>query len=323
MNRPISSNSPGSWNTYWAGAGTNAAYSGDGADHPATVAFWNSLFAAFANRPGGYSLLDIATGNGAVVARALASHTNSDVRVTCVDLSEIAVRNVCTRYPRIAGIVADAREIPLDDARFDLVTSQFGAEYAGLSAIHEATRLVAEKGTIAMLLHIKSGSVFRACSDSLAAVAALQRSQFVPLAQQFFAAGFAAVRGADRAAYEHAGRDLSPATRELERILARYGASVANGMLAKLYRDVGRIHERIQYYDPDEVRTWIAATEVELGAYADRMEAMTQAAIDEPTFERIRELLQHSGFDLQRADSLRSVGEDLPVAWAVIACRSA
>lgn len=322
MNDPDSSNLSRSWDAYWAGTGTTGAFSSGGVSHPAIDACWNTLFSDLDRRDAGYALLDIATGNGAVVERALAGPAGDSFRVTCVDISDAAIDNVVARFPGVTGIVADAREIPLDDAGFDLVTSQFGVEYAGLAAITEAARLVAPAGRLVMLLHTDTGSIHQECSDSLAAITALQEARFVPLARVFFDAGFNAVRGGDRAAYDDAGRKLAPAVQAAEQIISRFGEDVAGGTVAKLYADVGRIHERIQYFDADEVLQWITAMEAELDAYNARMASMMNAAIDRQTFDKICRQLEDDGFELQSADALRPAGEDMPLAWILIAMRS-
>lgn len=321
MNEPQSSSASSSWDTYWAGTGTTGAFSSGGVNHPAIAAFWDALFAEPGGRESGYSMLDVASGNGAVVERALAASAAGAISVTCVDISAAAIDNVLARFPAITGIVADARDIPLDDARFDLVTSQFGVEYAGPEAIDEAARLVAPAGRLAMLLHTDSGSIYKECSDSLAAITALEEARFVPLARAFFEAGFSAVRGGDRNAYDDAGRKLSPAVQAAERIIARFGDDVAGGTVAKLYEDVARIHERIQHFDADEVLQWITAMEAELDAYNVRMSSMMSAAIDGPGFDRICRDLEQDGFELRTAAALLPPGEEVPVAWTLVAQR--
>ena len=321
MNEPRSTSASSSWDTYWAGTGTTGAFSSGGVNHPAITAFWDSLFADIDAREPGYTMLDIATGNGAVVERALAAAGGDAIDVTCVDISDAAIDNVVARFPRITGIVADARDIPLDDARFDLVTSQFGVEYAGKDAINEAARLVAPGGLLATLLHTDTGSIFKECSDSLAAVTALQQARFVPLARAFFEAGFNAVRGGDRAPYDEAGRELSPAVQAAEQIITKYGENVAGGTVAKLYEDVARIHERIQHFDADEVLQWITAMDAELDAYNARMSSMMEAAINSPTFDKICGQLKKDGFELRQATALSPAGDTLPVAWALVATR--
>ena len=220
-------------------------------------------------------------------------------------------------------MVADAGRLPFADAGFDTVTSQFGVEYAGKSAIHEAARVVASGGSLAMLLHIRGSSIHKECSDSLRALSMLQQAQFLPLARHFFTAGFAAVRGGNRADYDAAGRRFATAVRAAEQVISTFGGGVAGGFVAWLYREVSRIHERIQYHDPDEVLAWIDTVDAEVHAYTARMSAMVAAAIDRPGFEQIVGHLRANGFDLKIAETLSPGKGELPLAWAVAAVRRA
>ncbi len=310
-----------SWDTYWRGTGDARAYSSGGANHPALAEFWNVLFLSFIAERRPVKLVDVATGNGAVVEHALAHLAHEGIDITCVDIATAAIDNIHARFPGVRGIVADAREIPLDDGGFDLATSQFGAEYAGVDAVYEVARLVAAGGTLAMLLHIADGSIQKECDDSLAAVGRLKDAGFVPRARRFFAAGFDAVRGGDRGSYDAAGLELAPAIREVESIIADFGEHVAGDTITRLYRDVGRIHEGIQSYDAQEVLDWLAAMERELDAYAGRMASMRESAIDRETFGEICENLRARGFDLTRAEPLLPAGADGPVAWTLVAQR--
>ena len=313
----------GAWDSYWNRAGTGPAYCDDGADHPELAAFWESEITSFAERHSGRLLLDVATGNGAVVERALAAMGDDDPLVTCLDNSIVAIKATRARFPGVSGVVASAAAMPFDREAFDLVTSQFGAEYAGPAAINEAAALVAPGGTLAMLVHHRGGSIYRTCSEDGRAVLSLRESRFLPLARKFFEKGFAAVRGADRAAYEKAGKMFAPAVASAEEIVSTFGADVAGGMIARLYKDVGRMHERIQYLEPGEVVAWIDAMDAEVSAYAQRLAAMMQAAIDEPAFARIRVALERAGFDVRRAEAFCPAGEPMPAAWAIVAFRSA
>ncbi len=52
--------------------------------------------------------LDIATGNGAILAIASAILDANTTTMTCVDISAAAIENVEQRFPGVTGIVADA-----------------------------------------------------------------------------------------------------------------------------------------------------------------------------------------------------------------------
>jgi SAM-dependent methyltransferase len=127
----------------------------------------------------------------------------------------------------VHGLVCDARSIPLQSETFDIVTSQFGVEYAGVEAIEEAARLLAPGGCLALVLHIREGRIHGECAASLDAITRVQESGFIPLAIAMFRTGFAAVRGANRAPYEAAASGLAPAVAELESVMSQHGEQVA------------------------------------------------------------------------------------------------
>lgn len=321
MNDSNNTKSLHSWDTYWQGTGDIGAFSAGGVSHPAIAAFWEDFFTATANRHQATRLLDVATGNGAILEMARSKLDADTTSITCVDISEAAIRNVEQRFSGVVGVVADARTIPLDSGQFNLVTSQFGVEYAGLEAVAEAARLVSSGGQLALMMHIEGGIVHDECSMSLAAIEKLQASNFVPYAIELFDAGFAAVRGADRSTYEAAGSQMAPATRAAEAIMAEYGEGVAGDTIARLYSDVGRIHSDMPKYDPDEVLEWLRTMDRELSAYAERMSSMINVAIAAAPFEQLRKDLKSLGFTLVKAAPLYPTAESPALAWILIATR--
>ncbi len=308
-----------SWDTYWHGTGDVGAYSSGGVNHPAIRVFWDEFFADVKQDFNEPKIIDIASGNGAVVERALATFGKQQLDITCVDVSDAAISNIRARFPPVNAIVTDARNIPLDSGIFDIATSQFGVEYAGLETINEAARLLASGGQLALLLHNQTGSIHRECLESLDAIIRLQESRFIPLAIGMFSAGSKAVRGADRAAYEAAAKQLAPAIGVLEAIMKQYGQHVAGDTINRLYNDVGRIHQRIQHYEPTEILDWLNKMDGELDAYAVRMSSMSESALDEESFEQICEGLRSKDFTIERAEPLLIPDHDLPLAWVLIA----
>jgi ubiquinone/menaquinone biosynthesis C-methylase UbiE len=308
-----------SWDAYWHGTGDIGAYSSGGVNHPAILAFWDQFFQTVKQGYSAPKIIDIASGNGAVVERALTAYGNEQLDLTCLDVSEAAIKNIRDRFPQVKGIVTDARSIPLDPGGFDVATSQFGVEYAGPEAISEVARLLAKGGQLVFLLHNHAGSIHQECVENLDAIVQLKNSNFVPYAIEMFKAGFEAVRGADRAQYEVAAKKLAPAIGALESIMTQYGQHVAGDTIARLYDDVGQIHERIQHYEPDDVLAWLSSMNGELDAYAGRMSSMSKSAIDSETFEQIVVDLRSQGFTIEGAEPLIIPNHDLPLAWILIA----
>jgi ubiquinone/menaquinone biosynthesis C-methylase UbiE len=310
-----------SWDAYWHGTGDVGAYSRGGVTHPAILAFWDDFFQGVKQDYHSPKIIDIASGNGAVVERGLASFSDQQIDFTCLDVSDAAITNIRERFPQVDGIVSDARSIPLDSGSFDIVTSQFGVEYAGLEAINEITRLIATGGRLALLLHNQAGSIHQECVVSLDAIIQLQASQFIPYAIDMLSAGFETVRGADRGPYESAAKKLAPAIGTLEAIMKQYGQHVAGDTIVRLYSDVAQIHENIQNYEPTEVLDWLNRMDKELDAYAGRMSSMSNAAIDGDTFKSICEDLRNRDYTIQQAVPLLVPDHDLPLAWILIATK--
>jgi SAM-dependent methyltransferase len=111
-------------------------------------------------------LLDIACGRGAVLM--LAASTGMAGRLTGVDRATIP--------PGKGGLDIrsgiDAADLPFPDASFDIVTSQFGVEYAGLdAALAEAARVCG--GALLVLTHAADGVVCRQMREQADQIGAL------------------------------------------------------------------------------------------------------------------------------------------------------
>ncbi len=310
-----------SWDTYWHGTGDVGAYSSGGVNHPVILAFWDEFFQIVKRDYAAPAIIDIASGNGAVVERALAAFGDEPVDITCLDVSDAAITNIRNRFPRVRGVVADARSIPLDSGGFDIAVSQFGVEYAGPEAIDEAARLIAPGGQLALLLHNEQSSIHQECTASLDAILRLQESNFIPYSIDMLNAGFEACRGADRAPYENAATQLAPAVQALEAIMMQYGEHVAGDTIVRLHSDVDRIHRNIQRYEPVEVLDWLNRMDEELDAYAGRMSSMRDCAIDGEAFERICAGLRHRDYTIKRAEPLLAPENGLSLAWVLAATK--
>lgn len=307
------------WDRFWQGGQHGAALSGGTDAHPAIAAFWAGFFDGPDGVAGRADIIDIGSGSGALIETVRKTVAGGSANITCLDISAAAVRRLTERFTGISGVVADAADIPLADASFDLAISQFGVEYAGLDAVLEMRRLLRPGGRLACLLHHRDGGVYRQCRANRNALERLRASGFLPLSRRMFEAGFAACRGADRGPYDRAASRLAPAIRELDSILAEYGPGVADELLLRLRRDLRTLHDRMPQYEAAAVLDWLDGMDAETTAYAERMEAMCTAAIPADRFEGLCRQLEDSGGTLQRAAALVDTERRLPLAWALVA----
>ncbi len=308
-----------SWDTYWQGAQTSGAYTGGGSSHPLVTSFWTHYFLIAKSRNTSFRIIDIASGNGAIVECANSVFEGQLPEFTCLDVSVSAIRILEERFPGVQGIVADAASIPLDSASFDIATSQFGVEYAGLEALEELTRMVASGGELALLLHHSGGTIHEQCKASLDATRQMHAAEFIPKCIAMFEAGFSAMQGGDRDRYSAAGKQFAPAIKSMEAILAQYGGDVADGTILRLYRDVRTVHDRMRHYEASDVVGWLKKLQDETEAYAGRMASMLDVAIDDARFQQVCTDLTDQGFEILRAEPLASADQAPPLAWVLVA----
>lgn len=317
-----SSDPPDEWEQYWAGAAGVSTFIQQGESHGVLTGFWAQFFAEVGRRYEEPSIVDIASGGGAVLECARQAFGGQLPRFTCLDRSASAVQTLAQRFPGVQGLVADASAIPLPKESFDVATSQFGVEYAGSEAIGAMARLVRPEGTLGLVMH-HAGSMIRAeCHASGQALRQLRTTGFLPCAREMLQTGFAACRGADQAPFQQAAQALMATFPAVEGILDRYGKGVAGDTVLRLYNDVARIGDRISHYDPAEVLPWLDRMEQELEAFAGRVDAMYKAALDEEAFGALCDSLSDSGFSLDLASSLALPGSELPLAWALVGRRN-
>lgn len=310
------------WDVYWRGTKEAALQSDRGPQDKALSEFWTQFFKVELPRHSRPRLLDAACGNGAVTGFALQTAevlADSDVVLSCMDYSESAVHALEEKYPRVKGVACDARETPFADGEFDIVASQFGLEYAGLTAFDEAARLVAKDGVLVAILHMKKGAIFNECKVSLNAIQTIQKCKLVSLAREAFAAGFAVIAGnATNATFREADKNLAPAVEMLKEILAKYGPLVAGGMITRLGHDLAHMYQRIDAYVAQEVFTWLDQVDKELDAYAGRMASALGSALDEPGIRQLSARLSANGLIVDTYDMLRMGDKEEPAAWILV-----
>jgi ubiquinone/menaquinone biosynthesis C-methylase UbiE len=144
------------WELFWAEAGTHGSTASfPPAAQQAIAAKWSAYFAGL---QAGSSILDVATGAGAVLAYAArALPRGASFKLTGADLASAApAQSAWMDYK--AGV--DATSLPFGDQSFHYVTSQFGIEYAGFEpALMEAARVC--RTGMKMLVHAAAGVVVR------------------------------------------------------------------------------------------------------------------------------------------------------------------
>jgi len=316
------------WDAYWRNAGLAPALRDGGPQDEALEQFWSELLDGTLARTGGArTLLDVASGNGAVVRFALKAGgktgMDSPLGVAALDGSPAALVELHRRHPDVRCVVADALRPPFPGKSFDIVTSQFGLEYAGTDALPEAARLVADGGVFGAVLHLKDGGIFRECSANLEAIDRFRGSGLLPRFDAVYRAAWAMKQSAGTVdALREADRALAVAVKACEDTLRRFGREVASGTLFRIYQDVGHMHARLGAYDPGEMAAWLDNMAKELDSYSGRMASMLAAALTADQVAEATRQLVGAGFRIRRGGVLKFGRPAAPSAWVIVADRT-
>jgi SAM-dependent methyltransferase len=144
------------WNVYWAQnqkkAGGGCLPCADASIDGALTLWWND-FAR--DLPRKARVIDMASGNGVVLIKLLKSRP--DLRATGIDAATTlppAGKNFKLR----GGVSMEA--MPFGDATIDVVTSQFGIEYANMNIVAaEMARILKIGGHYALIIHNAAGPI--------------------------------------------------------------------------------------------------------------------------------------------------------------------
>jgi hypothetical protein len=155
------------WTEYWK-TGHFESLPGDRAAGllGALDSAWNAYFSRLPDRA---KLLDLATGGGDVIRRAIALGRGFDI--TGVDIADLAPVAATLQGPNVKLVGnTDLSRLPFPDSAFDGAVSQFGIEYAEPSAAaREAIRVLATGGHGHFILHHANGAITQGVINSLAA----------------------------------------------------------------------------------------------------------------------------------------------------------
>ena len=149
------------WAEYWSGGALHSLAGDFAGNYTGKIAeFWR---AEFQQLEPGARILDVATGNGAIALHALAvsDEQQKGFSVEACDLAAIepsATVSDPELKRQLERIVfhpeTNIEATDFDRGTFDLLTSQFGFEYANLSAgAKEIARLLSEQGRFAAIMH--------------------------------------------------------------------------------------------------------------------------------------------------------------------------
>ena len=303
------------WDRYWQFDRIASCFDGAGAsNYDASIAEpWRAFFRAL---PPGARILDLCTGNGAaaLIAAEVSRFEGKEFAITAVDQADIDPASYVTRHAEDLAAIrfvgrTDVEALPFADATFDAAISQYGIEYADLDrAVRELARVLAAGGRTRLVVHAADGIVAAGARDVIADADLLVGEIGLVEATRFCLKAVTAVES---------GRDASPEAK------ARADSAFAafQDALANTARHVPAAADKVMFRNSggvmmnafqsrghvalDELLAKVDQVEAEILAHRGRLQALVDAALDEPGADALASRLRAAG-----AESAASLGLD-------------
>jgi SAM-dependent methyltransferase len=327
MMRPSSEGA--AWSSYWSGAQDGgAAVRGEGSAASFTR-FWTGVFEGAFRDYAAPRHADLACGAGTVsaISTSIAKRMGvSDALFLLADYSLEAVGQACAalRDAKPVGVVSDGGLPLLRPSSMDIVTSQFGLEYAADPAFGEAWRSVAPGGRMTALVHITDGPIHRECRANLDLLDLIQSARILPRLMKLFPLVRRVEGGAKgKAKAERLERNLIEDMNKLASQIQAAPGSPAASFAFQLLRDSATLYQRRAAYAPTDADQWLQHQVNELQAYRLRMSSMIDAAKTRDELVDLLEPLDAEEAPDSRIGEFSLDGESQACAWIVTLTRSA
>ncbi|MCH8202667.1 MAG: methyltransferase domain-containing protein [Proteobacteria bacterium] len=287
MNGSSETKTPDLWSDYWRSGQLHACTFDFPEDaREAIAARWRKEFSAL---PSGATILDVATGSGALIALAAeVAGPDRHLSATGVDLAEIdQLKDTGLTASAEFDITflggTDAARLPFEDRQFTLVVSQFGLEYADFeSAMNEACRVA--KAKIVALMHAAESPVVR-------------QNGLIP-GQVHWLRSELALFDAAREHFQKATDKTGNRLTEISAAIRKKCASLENpDFLVSVSKYVGQLLGRSATLGSGQGLAFLDAMEAQLVIHADLMTALIEAARSEADLALARDICAAAGYN--------------------------
>ena len=302
------------WDRFWHYDRVASFGTGQGADNygEAIAAGWRDFFAAL---PAGSRVLDLATGNGAIAL--IAVEAGKALKVTGADLADVRPAAFVSRSKHQLEKVhflanTPAEDLPLGDAGFDAVVSQYGIEYSQLErSLPEATRVLAPGGRLRFAVHAAEGSVAANTRGAIEDADFLLDEIDLPArAAACFAAILEVERGRATGPFaETAAQARYAAFRDGLKAAAERTAGAADAaMLSSVHATLTDLFRDRQSHDEPALLAKVGDLRAEIEAHRERERALLAAALSAEQLTALAERLAELGLTEIRRGEQRNSG---------------
>jgi SAM-dependent methyltransferase len=290
------------WLDYWRDARLAACVPEHPASARAIEESWRGFFAECDDHA---RVLDIATGNGVVLAHAATAARDAGRRLelTGVDLARIDPLRYVPGLAELLGgatflgeVAAEA--LPFAGGSFDVLVSQYGLEYADLEqALGEAARVLTPGGRLRWLAHAEASAVVTQQQAQLAELDFMLSSGGPFEAMRAFVASLSRSPPGGTPA-----QALAAALRDAEAFCRAHPPAHTVRQLCESFAEVAA---SAQAYRPADIEHMLVFNVEAMGAHRQRIRDLLAARLTPDREQRVRAILQGPAWRSLQVTDLR------------------
>ena len=300
------------WNNYW-NQGTVTTFS-EGNFETGYIGpikdFWIEQFARLGQSA---VIVDLATGNGAIplIAAHYMKSTGKDWRIVGVDYADIKppIENIKELSSVTFHSSTPIENTNIETSSVDLVTSQYGIEYADLDkAVGEVHRILKQGAAFSVVMHHPESLVVKQSTrDIFQTRLCLEVEEFDKKVENLIS-----IVGDARTPQQKKQLKNNPDAENareqintsLERIYRELAEQEADQML-KITQTFLRVFGDLSYKSKQDKIDFIKEVSNSMLAYSARMESMKKASLDDSEYMLFVENLRKSGFHIKESGLLK------------------
>jgi hypothetical protein len=293
------------WERFWdATAGTHHE---DAIRLPVLDSTWTSLLTDLEFQRDDFLAVELASGSGSVSKYLENTRQFTKATKVALDASTSALKKLRLGELPVSG---NLERLPFAPESVDLLTSQFGIEYAGISSIEAALDCVASSGYFTFVLHIANGSIFDECGKNLAAVDRFLSSGFIDAASALLSALWSQAPPAEQ---QRLLKQFQSALAVVEPQLMVLPDGQGRDTALQTYNAIADMVEAPESYDQTSIGNWFQKTGAELQSYCVRMQQMRNSALTKDAFSTLLAAAKRKGFHISKQGVVR---DDRPLTNA-------
>jgi hypothetical protein len=259
------------WQYYWSQKGQTAGNTANETETLPLGEFWAGLKAHANNAT---RILELGCGDKTLFPMTQPSSQNLHV---ALDVSLSALQNNASGFSRICA--SGRQSLPIRPSSMDLIVSQFGVEYFGLSALANLTHYLRANGTIALICHHRGSVIYKNYINHREALVTLNRQNFWESLTQKL---------------NNQTYDVNEEARLLELILRNFGEASCGGLILLFKHQLSQFEPTPE--DATLLRTWLKDVHSATQSYADLVESMIASALTKSQVDEIESLWTSRGY---------------------------